>query len=71
VSALGGSCQMPLGAHARLEGDDIQMVGVVTSRDGREMVRAEHRGPRRNARDVGAALAQSLIARGALRILDT
>ena len=71
VSALGGSCQMPLGAHAHLEGDDIQMVGVVTSRDGREMVRAEHRGSRRNARAVGEALAQSLIARGALRILST
>jgi hydroxymethylbilane synthase len=71
VGALGGNCQMPLGAHARLEGDDLLMAGVVTSPDGRDSVRVEHRGSRRNARAVGEALAQSLIAFGALKILNS
>ena len=69
VSALGGSCQMPLGAHARLDGADIHVMGIVTSPDGREMVRSEQRGLRRNARQVGETLAQTLIERGALKIL--
>lgn len=69
VSALGGSCQMPLGAYARIAGDDVTITGIVTSHDGRSMVRAEHHGSRQRARDVGEALAQALVDRGALEIL--
>ena len=70
VSALGGSCQMPLGAHARVGHDAVTMTGIVMSRDGRQAVRAEQRGSRKDSRAVGEALARDLIAQGALQILE-
>jgi hydroxymethylbilane synthase len=69
VAALGGGCQMPLGAHAQLAGDDLSVTAVVTSADGTRSIRRETRGLRQNARAVGEALAQSLIDAGALQIL--
>lgn len=70
VSALGGSCQMPLGAHARLVGTDLAMIGIVVSpTDARQIVRADARGPRTSPAAVGERLAQALIAQDALKIL--
>jgi hydroxymethylbilane synthase len=71
VSALGGSCQMPLGAHARIDNDDLSMVGVVISRDAHGVARAEVAGPRAQADALGQRLAQSLVDRGALKFLSS
>ena len=70
VSALGGSCQMPLGAHARVDGDNLAMVGVVVSPDAQGAARAELAGPRAQAQTLGQRLAQSLVDRGALKFLS-
>jgi hydroxymethylbilane synthase len=70
VSALGGSCQMPLGAHARLVGTDLSIIGVVISPDGVQMARADAQGPRTSAAAVGQELAQALVLQGALKILS-
>ena len=70
VSALGGSCQMPLGAHARLVGTDLSIIGVVISPDGLQLARADAQGPRTSAAAVGQELAQALVRQGALKILS-
>lgn len=70
VSALGGGCQMPLGAHARLAGSDLSMIGIVISPDGLQIARAETAGPRTGPAAVGEQLAQALVAQGALKILN-
>ncbi len=44
--ALGGSCQLPLGAHATASGHELHMRGLVASPDGRRIARAEARGAR-------------------------
>jgi hydroxymethylbilane synthase len=67
--ALAGSCQVPLGAYARIENDGLQMTGFVASVDGRHMARAEVRGAPRDADALGRQLAQQLIAQGADKIL--
>jgi hydroxymethylbilane synthase len=41
--ALGGSCQLPLAAHAVLEGGELWLRGLVARPDGGEVVRAELR----------------------------
>src|SRR4029453_7140414 len=69
VSALGGSCQMPLGVHARIDAGKLSMVGVVISREAQGVARAEVAGPRAQAHALGQRLAQSLVDRGALKIL--
>lgn len=67
--ALAGSCQVPLGAFARIQGDAMVMNGFVASIDGRRMVRAEATGSPQEAEDLGRELARQLIAQGADKIL--
>jgi len=67
--ALAGSCQVPLGAFARIENETMQMTGFVASVDGSRMVRAEIHGAPRDADSLGRNLAQQLVAQGADKIL--
>jgi hydroxymethylbilane synthase len=67
--ALAGSCQVPIGAFAEMHGQEIHMVGFVSSIDGTQMVRDEVRGPAAQPESLGLALADRLIALGAQPIL--
>lgn len=67
--ALAGSCQVPLGAFARIENGAIRMTGFVSSVDGQRMVRAETQGTPQDAEALGHQLAQLLVAQGADKIL--
>ena len=67
--ALAGSCQVPLGAYARIENDMMTMIGFVASVDGTRMVRAEVSGVPSDADTLGRGLAQQLVDQGADRIL--
>ena len=72
--ALGGSCQLPLGAYAQLEGaeiPEIRLRGLVAAPDGSRIVRAEVRGPVREPERTGGQLAQALLAGGADTILSS
>ncbi|MEE4299315.1 MAG: hydroxymethylbilane synthase [Pseudomonadales bacterium] len=65
---LGGSCSVPLAAHALLDGDRITLEALVTSLDGRELVRASAAGTDPEA--VGAACAERLLEAGAGPVLE-
>jgi hydroxymethylbilane synthase len=67
LAALGGGCNVPLGAHAFTSGDAIELVGFVASADGKTLLRGETRGDAPCA--VGQALAAELVARGATPLL--
>ena len=69
VAALGGGCQMPIGAHATITGDRITLTGVVIAPDGSRAVRATAAGPRSGAGSVGREAAEKLLAGGADDIL--
>jgi len=66
---LAGSCDVPLGAHATLDGDRLSLSGFVASTDGSRLLRARHDGPRADAAALGVALAEQLLAQGAAEIL--
>ena len=68
--ALGGSCQVPLGAHAVLRDGELQMRGFVASPDGREFIEEAVAGPAAAAEALGISLAEKLLARGAGAILE-
>jgi hydroxymethylbilane synthase len=70
VAALGGGCQLPVGALAAHDGDEIEMHAIVTSLDGRRSVRRSARGPAGDAAVVGQLLAAALARAGAAEILD-
>jgi hydroxymethylbilane synthase len=69
VAALGGGCQMPIGAHAIITGDTITLAGVVIAPDGSRAARATAEGPRSAAGTVGREAAERLLAGGADDIL--
>jgi hydroxymethylbilane synthase len=69
VAALGGGCQMPIGAHATITGDRITLAGVVIAPDGSRAARTTVEGPRADAAAIGRQAAERLLAGGADDIL--
>ena len=67
LAALGGGCQVPIGAFCRRDGDVYRISGCVSSPDGATVLRAEYRGGEPMA--LGAALADELLKQGALQLL--
>jgi hydroxymethylbilane synthase len=68
LSALGGGCNVPLGAHAFEAAAEVELAGFVASSDGCTMLRGEARGSDPIA--VGRELARLLLDRGAGPLLD-
>lgn len=68
-TTLEGGCQVPIGAYAEIEGDELWLRGLVAAVDGQEILTAETRGSVKNAQQLGESLAKDLLAQGADRIL--
>jgi hydroxymethylbilane synthase len=69
VQALGGGCQLPLGALARIDGDNCALDAVVVAPDGSRALRDRRQGARQDAANIGHALAGALLDAGAGEIL--
>ncbi|MFP8968629.1 hydroxymethylbilane synthase [Pokkaliibacter sp. CJK22405] len=67
---LEGGCQVPIGCFAELENDQLWLRGLVGSPDGTQVLRAEIRGPRQQAEQLGVAVAEALLSQGAGSILE-
>ncbi len=67
---LGGGCQVPIGGYAELADGELHLRGLVGAADGSRIIRGETRGPADDAENLGVALADDLIARGARALLD-
>jgi hydroxymethylbilane synthase len=67
LHALGGGCNVPLGAYARRDGGPLHLQAFVASPDGSRLVRAEGRGDEPVA--LGRAVAERLRATGAAELL--
>ena len=67
--ALAGSCTVPLGAYAQLNGRNISITGFVASVDGKQMLKETVVGSALAAEDLGKALADKLVSLGADKIL--
>lgn len=68
---LEGSCQVPIGAHARLEGDRLHLRAMVGWPDGTGLIRGEREGDAGQAEALGDDLGRELLARGGGEILRT
>jgi hydroxymethylbilane synthase len=67
LAALGGGCQVPIGAHAQIVDQTIHLRAVVASPDGARLVSGELSGADPEA--VGQSLGKRLLAQGAREIL--
>jgi hydroxymethylbilane synthase len=65
LAAIGGGCDLPAGAHATLDGDDVVLTAVLASYDGRIVLRDQERGSA-----PGAGLAATMLERGGRWLLD-
>ena len=65
LRGLGGGCQAPIAAHARVEDGVLVLHGLVAGPGGRRIVRGDASGRPGEAESIGAALAEELLGRGA------
>ncbi|MCU1264756.1 MAG: Porphobilinogen deaminase [Acidobacteria bacterium] len=69
LRTLGGGCLLPIAAHAIVAGEELQIEGLVASRDGRKIVRDQMSGSIEEAERVGSELAERLLEAGAKELL--
>lgn len=70
LQELEGGCQVPIGGHARVAGDAVELSGLVASLDGREIHRNVGSAPKGEAEALGRNLARDLLNAGARTILE-
>lgn len=70
LAALGGGCQVPVGALATITGNILHLQGIVVSPDGVQVVRDQIEGPVQEAVQIGRCLGDALLAAGGDRILE-
>ncbi|WP_133405494.1 hydroxymethylbilane synthase [Parashewanella tropica] len=67
---LEGGCQVPIGAFAQIDGDQLSLRGLVGAPDGSEIIADSVTGDKQQATELGIELAEKLLAQGAKAILD-
>ena len=70
VSQLEGGCNVPIGAFATLDDDQITLTGLVASLDGKTLYKKEMTDIRTNAIVLGRKMGDELIGTGADRIMQ-
>ena len=71
LAALGGGCQVPLGAHATLDGGKLNLLAVVADHDGKRTVRVELTGESNAPEELGNAVAARLLDQGGGELLES
>ena len=71
LAALGGGCQLPVGAFAEADDESLHVRAIALSLDGKRAVRKEMIGPKQNPEQVGALVAGELLRAGAGSILSS
>ncbi len=71
LNRLGGSCQVPIAAHGKIEKKIFTLCGLVADVDGTGMFKDTLSGPEDLAESIGVKLADHLLSMGAGRILKS
>lgn len=69
AGALGGDCEVPLGALATVRARTLSLTGEVLSPDGRMSLRRQRVGPVSRAERLGSRLGEEMLERGALHLI--
>ncbi len=69
LAALGGGCQVPIGALARIDGGRLWLRGCVCSLDGETVLRTEVEGKPAAARELGQRAADEVMRKGAEQLM--
>lgn len=66
---LAGSCDVPLGAYAQIEGDALYLQAFVGTTDGQKILRASAHGHKNQPSELGEMVAHNLLDQGAAELL--
>jgi hydroxymethylbilane synthase len=69
AAKLEGSCQSPIAGYATLDGDELQLTGLVAATDGTKVMRDQISGPRTECIELGVALAVRMLEAGVAELL--
>lgn len=67
---LGGDCNVPVGCHARVNDNSIHLSGIISSPDGKVVVKEDTIGPIEGAKKLGRQLADKILQQGGDKILE-
>jgi hydroxymethylbilane synthase len=70
LRALEGGCQVPIGVHSQVQGEELHLTGMVADLEGRRLIRDTQTGSPADPEAVGTALAEKLKQQGADEILQ-
>lgn len=70
LKRIGGGCQLPIAAYAKMNNGELTIRGLVGSADGRTMLTDEVRGAPTNHAMLGTLLAERILARGGQALID-
>jgi hydroxymethylbilane synthase len=70
LAALGGGCQVPIGAYATVDAGTVHLRAIIVSPDGTQIIRKESSGATGDAASIGGALGDELLAEGGRQILE-
>ncbi len=70
LGALEGGCQVPMGIHAEIDGDVMDLCAFVASLDGAKYVEARAKGDANDPKGLGQVVVDDLVGKGARQILD-
>jgi hydroxymethylbilane synthase len=70
LNRLGGSCQVPIAGHGEIKSNTFQLTGLVADIDGSRIFKSDLSGTLDSSESIGISLAETLISRGANRILE-
>jgi hydroxymethylbilane synthase len=69
LSAIGGGCRAPVAALGVVNGNKLRLEGMVASISGQKILRASQEGSALSAEEIGAKMAQKMLAMGAEEII--
>ncbi len=67
---LEGGCQVPIGVNSKIESNELTLIGMVASLDGKTLIRDTKTGSANNPEPIGVELANLLKEQGAGEILE-
>jgi len=70
LKELEGGCQVPLAGYAKLDGDRLELEGMVAELDGSVLIRDKLFGPKEKPEEFGVHLAKKILASGGAKILQ-
>jgi hydroxymethylbilane synthase len=71
LNRLEGGCQVPIAGHGKLEQDTFILRGLVADLEGKTVIKEYMAGPEKLSESIGVKLADTLLAMGAKKILES